>query len=185
LTAAIERDADAYSALLAGDREAARAAFEAAAGLYRRSWEESPPRSYGRLVGLLKSSILAGDPSEAAAYVRKALPDHEAAERSPTASYARALAALASRDDADAGRWSDAMAAGGEAFQRTARAIAALAVRGGHAYEAALGEIVRDFELRQDHLTGVAIADTALMLERLAADREMAAAIESPLLPSI
>jgi hypothetical protein len=37
MTAAIERDAEGQSALLAGDGEAARAAFTAAAKLYRRS----------------------------------------------------------------------------------------------------------------------------------------------------
>ena len=68
--------------------------------------------------------------------------------------------------------------------QTTARAIVALAARDGSAYGDALREIVRDFEQRQGHLTGVAIADTALMLERLAAERGMAAAVASPLLPS-
>jgi hypothetical protein len=43
--------------------------------------------------------------------------------------------------------------------------------------------IVRDFEARTDHLTGVAIADTALVLERLAAPRGLAAGVESVVLP--
>jgi hypothetical protein len=42
---------------------------------------------------------------------------------------------------------------------------------------------VRDFEGREQHLSGVAIADTGLMLERLAERREMAAGVASPLLP--
>jgi hypothetical protein len=185
MRAAIERDAEAQEALLAGRRDAAIGAFGSAADLYRRSWEESPPRSYGRLVGMLKSSILAGEATAAAAFVRGQLADEEAVAGSPTASYARALAALIEGDDADARRWSEAMAADGEAFERTARAIAALAARDGQAYRAALGEIVHDFERRSGHLTGVAIADTALMLERLAADRGMSAEVDSPLLPSI
>lgn len=185
MRAAIERDAEAQGALLAGDRDAALAAFRSAADLYRRSWEESPPRSYGRLVGMLKSSILAGEAIAPAAFARDALADEEAVAASPTASYARALAALIAGDDADARRWSEAMAAGGDAFERTARAIGSLAARDHHAYRAALGEIVHDFERRSGHLTGVAIADTALMLERLAADRGMAAEVDSPLLPSI
>ena len=78
MRAAIERDAEAQGALLAGDRDAALAAFHSAADLYRASWEASPPHSYGRLVGMLKSSILAGDATEAAAFARDALGDEEA-----------------------------------------------------------------------------------------------------------
>jgi hypothetical protein len=49
----------------------------------------------------------------------------------------------------------------------------------------ALAAIVRDFEERTEHLTGVAIADTALMLSELARRRGMAVAIESPVLPAL
>src|SRR5690242_12082044 len=177
MSAAIEGDAEAQEALLAGDREAARAGFRSAADLYRRSWEESPPRSYGRLVGMLKSSILAGDTGAAATFARKALADDEAVAASPTASYARALCALVAGDDSEARTWSEAMATGGESFERTARAITALALCDGPAYTAAIGDVVHDFEQRQNHLTGVKIADTALMLERLAAARGMASGI--------
>jgi hypothetical protein len=185
MRAAIERDAEAQEALLVHDREAARAAFRSAAELYRRSWDESPPHSYGRLVGMLKSSILAGDAGASAAFARKALADDEAVAASPTASYARALCGLVDGDNSEALRWSEAMTRGGEAFERTARAITALALRDGRAYTAAIGDVVRDFEQRQTHLTGVKIADTALMLERLAATRGMASGMESPLMPPI
>lgn len=184
MAAAIERDAEGQRALMAREGEAARTAFEAAADLYRRSWVQAPPRSYGRLVGMLKSSILAGDAAVQAAYAREALADEDEVASSPTASYARALAALVSGDDVDARRWSEEMGAGSEAFERTARAIAALAGHDERAYAAALSEIVRDFEQRPGHLTGVAIADTAVMLERLAAGRGMTSGVESPLLPA-
>ena len=42
---------------------------------------------------------------------------------------------------------------------------------------------MRDLEQRSQHLTDVAIADTALMLQELAARRGMAAGLESPVLP--
>lgn len=184
MAAAIERDTEGQRALIAGEGAAAHTAFNAAADLYRRSWEVAPPHSYGRLVGMLKSSILAGDAAASADYAREVLADEEEVARSPTASYARALAALVSGEDADAHRWSEAMGAGSEAFERTARAIAALAEHDEPAYAAALSEVVRDFEQRQRHLTGVAIADTALMLERLAAGRGMASGVQSPLLPA-
>ncbi len=75
------------------------------------------------------------------------------------------------------------MRGGSDAFDRTADAITALAERDGGAYATALDAIVADFAAREDHLTGVAIADTAAMLERLAAARGMAANASSPLLP--
>jgi hypothetical protein len=46
----------------------------------------------------------------------------------------------------------------------------------------ARGAIAADFETREEHLEGVPIADTALMLERLAAARGMACGPASPLL---
>jgi hypothetical protein len=185
MAAAIERDGEAQRALLSGDETAARKAFADSAELYRRSWEEAPPQAYGRLVGMLKASILAGQGTAEARYVREAVAADEATLGSPTASYALAVAALVEGDDAEARRFSEAMVGGSDAFERTARAIAALAEHDRAAYTAALEEIVRDFEQRAAHLTGVSIADTALMLERLAAGRGMAAGVQSPLLPSI
>ena len=183
LTAAVQRDGEAQRALLAGDRDAARAEFAEAAQLYRQSWEAAPPTAYGRLVGMLKSSALAGSGASEAEYVLAALRDAD--PQSPTASYARALAALILGDDEDARAWARRMSAGGDAFARTAEAIAALAGNDAARLEGALAEIVHDFERRTEHLTGVAIADTALMLAVLAARRGMAVAIESPVLPAL
>ncbi|MDP9383750.1 MAG: hypothetical protein M3P50_00675, partial [Actinomycetota bacterium] len=66
---------------------------------------------------------------------------------------------------------------------RAADAVAALARADAAGYAAALDAIVDDFEARDAHLTGVAIADTALVLERLATPRGMAARRRSALLP--
>ena len=183
LTAAIARDGEAQQALFAGDEARARAAFLEAAELYRRSWEGAPPASYGRLVGVLKSSVLAGEGTEQARYVQAQL-GHEG-EESPTASYAQALAALILGDDAAAEAWTRHMRIGSEAFARTADAISALATGDPEAYAAAARTIVEDFERRADHLTGVAVADTALMLQRLAARRGLAAELSSPVLPAV
>jgi hypothetical protein len=186
LTQAIERDGAGQRALLAGDADAARDALGEASELYRRSWEQAPPRSYGRLVGMLKSAVLTGtgNPVAAARYVRAALADDPDAAGSPTASYALALAALVAGEDGAARERAAAMEAGSDAFARTARAIAALADRDRERYAAAVAEIVNDFEQRAQHLTGVAIADTAVVLERLAASRGLAAGVQSELLPA-
>lgn len=184
LTSAIEREGAAQRALMAGDPDGAREAFHAAADLYARSWEQAPPRSYGRLVGMLKATVLSGeDARQRAEYVRAALAGDPAAPGSRTASYALALAALIAGDDEGARQRTVAMRGGSEAFDRTATAIATLAAGDRHGYRAAVTEIVNDFEQRSSHLTGVAIADTALVLEHLAAPRGMAAEVRSEVLP--
>jgi hypothetical protein len=149
------------------------------ADLYRRSWEEAGPRSFGRLVGMLKASILAGEGEEAARYVRDRLP----APDSPASGYALALAGLVLEDDELARAGAGAMRSGSDAFDRTADAIEALADGDGERYERSLRAIVADFESRDEHLTGVPMADTAVVLERMAAARSMAVEPRSPVLP--
>ena len=177
---AIALEAEAHRALLAGDDTAARDALRAASDRYRASWDVAPPDAYGRLVGMLKAAVLAGEATTAARFVRSAVQEPPP---SPTSAYALAVAALVEGDDEMAERASEVMHGGSEAFGRAAEAIAAIARRDASAYAAAVEAIVADFAGREDHLTGVAIADTALMLERLAAPRRMAARPASPLVP--
>jgi hypothetical protein len=181
MTAAVERDGDGQRALMAGDRDGARCAFATAADLYRRSWEAAPATAYGRLVGMLKASVLSGGGVAEARYALAELEDAD--PESATASYARALATLIVGQDEGARVWALRMGTGTDAFGRTAEAIVALAERDQAMYAAALVAIVRDFEQRTEHLTGVAVADTALVLSELGARRGMAVAIDSPALP--
>lgn len=182
MSAAIGRDGDAQRALLAGDVDVARAAFAEAAARYRRSWEAAPPASYGQLVGMLKSAVLAGGAPRARRLCSRRARRQVAG--SPPAAYAQAIAALIADDDAAAQSWVSRMRGGSDALDRAADAIAGLAARDPTAYAAALDAIMRDFEHRAEHLTGVAIADTALMLELLAARRGITAGVQSPLLPT-
>ncbi len=183
MMSAIAREAQAHRAALAGETAASRDAFRAAAGTYRASWECASPTSFGRLVGMLKAAILAGGGAEEAAYVESALAAAEAT--SPTASYALAIAALVLGDDLHAGEWATQMRGASPAFVRAATAIAALAAGNGAAYRTAVEEIVDDFASREAHLTGVPIADTALMLEALAAPRGLQVGLDGPLTPSL
>jgi hypothetical protein len=96
-----------------------------------------------------------------------------------------AVAALVEGDDASATRAAEAMAAGGPAFERAGAALGALARGDGASYREALGAVVADFERREAHLTGVPVADTALMLERLAERRRLAVRPASPLMPAL
>lgn len=179
LREAIAVEGVGHRALLAGD-PAYRDALREAARLYRASWEAAPPASYGRLIGMLKAAVIAGDGVAEAAYVRDRIVEAESAP----ASYACAMAALVQGDDAAAVEGAAGMRAGSPAFVRAADAIAALARRDGGAYASAVQAIVADFEQRGEHLTGVPIADTALMLERLAAVRGLACRPRSALLPA-
>jgi hypothetical protein len=184
LREAIDCERAAQQALLRGDAARSRTLFRAAAERYRGSWEAAGPQAYGRLIGLLKASILWGEGGHAAAYVRAQLAAEaaalagaaggtgEAPAASPPACYALALAALAQGDDAAA-----------LPFARTADALDALAHGDRDAYAAAVTAIVADFAAREEHLTGVAFADTAVMLERLAAPRGLAARPASSVMP--
>lgn len=181
---AIAREGEAHRAALDGDREAAATAYAAAAELYRRSWEIAPPKSYGRLVGLLKASVLGGAAQEGAAYVRGQLATEAAGEPSATAGYVLAVAALVAGDDEGAVRFAGAMRGASVPHDRTADAIVALTAGDAEAYREAVEAIVADFGAREAHLTGVPIADTAAMLEAIARERGLAADLRDPLLPA-
>lgn len=180
LCEAVAADGEAFQALFAGRIADAHASLEVAAVLYRASWEAAPPRSFGRLVAYLKSAVLAGEPEGAAGYVRAALGD---GCDSPTSCYALALAALIEEDDDAAARAAGGMTGGEEPFARAAEALAALAARDRERYGRAVRAIVADFEGRSEHLTGVAIADTAMLMEALAERRGMPERPASELLP--
>lgn len=181
MIAAIAAEGVAHAALVRGDREGSRAAYADAVEKYRASWALAPPKSYGRLVGLLKAAVLGGDSVAAATEVRDALEGDENAGGSPVASYVLAVAALILGDDAAVAPLADMMEPRGGAFERTATALRALAVADGPAYAEAVAAIEADFAARDEHLTGVEIADTAIMLELIARERGLAAELDSPL----
>lgn len=174
LDEALAAEAKAYRALLAGVD--AGPALRRARDAYLASHAETGPRSWGRLLGALKMAILAGDGAEAIA--RQAVAEARDA-CSPASAYARALAQVTLGEPPAV----EAMLAEGDSFARAGRALAALASGDRLAYAAALAEIMADFEARDQHLSGVAIADTALVLERLAEPRGMAVRPAGPLVP--
>jgi hypothetical protein len=179
---AVGLEAEAQRRLLAGDANGARAAYRSAAERYRASWEVAPPGGYGRLIGMLKAALIAGEAAAEARYTREAIGPEGA---TPASWYALAVASLAQGDDAVAVRAATEMRAGGPPFERAAAALEALAANEGAAYREAIEAVVRDFEGREEHLTGVPVADTALMLERLAEARGVAARPSSPLMPAL
>lgn len=174
LDAALAAEAEAYRTLLGGG--SARSAFARARDAYLASHAETGPSSWGRLVGGLKMAILAADDAEAVA--RAAAAEVGEAESAASA-YALALAHVVLGEPPDV----RLMLAAGDAFERTGRALAALAAGDREGYAAALRAIVADFAARDEHLSGVPIADTALVLERLAAARGMAVGPSAGILP--
>jgi len=174
LDAALAAERAAYEAELRGDPDPGL--YARARDAYLASHAETGPQSWGRLIGALKMAVLGGDGADRVAAQALAETAHAAG---PSAAYARALASVI------AGRRPDtsAMEHAGDAFTRTGRALEALAAGDAAAYRAALDDIVDDFAARDQHLSGVAVADTAMVLERLAEERGMAARPSSPLVP--
>ncbi len=158
LLEALEREAEAQRLLLAGRRGAAAPILREVAGLYRRSWEAAHATAYGRLMGMLKAAIIAGGGEEEAAFARAEVGE----PRDP----GRRLRGRGSR------RWCGAMtpppraAAAMAAGARRSRGRPRRSGRSRPATAPAMprpsAAIVRDFEAREEHVTGVAIADTAL-----------------------
>ncbi len=182
---AMAAEAEAQRAALGGDWGVARAGFRRAAGLYRASWDAAPPGAYGRLIGAVKAAIEAGEGAEReAAAARVAVGDAD--PQSAPAAYVRALAAVVLGDDAAVGGWTATMRANGSpAFGRAADGLDAIVSADEVALRAAVDAIVEDFGGRDAHLTGVAFADTALMLELLGRERGLAVDRPGPLLPAV
>src|SRR6187200_2272809 len=89
--------------LMQGRAAEAAGWFARSAERYRASWPDAPPASWGRLIGALKSRILAEDWDGAEADARWALEQDPAEGDSPIGAYAAALARLVLGEDRQAG----------------------------------------------------------------------------------
>ena len=171
---ALAAERAAYTALM--DGRPADDSLRRARDAYLASHAESGPRSWGRLIGGLKMAVLASDGELETAL--RAL-DETAGVDGPTAAYARALAQVMLGRPVDV----QPLLAAGDAFARTGIALAAISAGDRRAYEAALTDVLDDYAAREQHLSGIPIADTALVLERLADRRGLAMRKKHPLLP--
>jgi hypothetical protein len=172
------------TALMAGRGREAREWFLRAAETYRSSAEHAPPESWGRPIGAIKARILAGDWEGAAEDARWALGEGAAETTSEIGRYAAALAY------AVLGEWDDVRvhadyARTHETFpNEVADALAFVAAEDVVGYVEAIEDVLESFETRDEYLEDVPVADTVLVLQALAARRDMAAELESPLLPA-
>jgi hypothetical protein len=153
-----------------------------AAERYRESYPAAPPGSWGRPIGAIKARVMAGDWHGAADDARWALDGASAAE-SPIGRYAASLALLVLHDDSDALEAARSLR-GSDFPDDVARTLLALAEADRSAYMKAIGDVLRSFEMRDEYLEDIAVADTVVVLEALAHRRGFAAGLESPLLPA-
>jgi hypothetical protein len=168
--------------LMLGDREEARMWLSRAADAYRASYPDAPPASWGRLVAILKTGLLAGGwPGDDAAEV---LDKRAQAEQSPIGRYAVALALLVLGFDEGARPVASSLRARDDFPHDVADALTAIAAKDTSRYTLAIESVLESFEQRDEYLEDVPVADTVIVLQVLAAEHGLAADLSSPLLPS-
>jgi hypothetical protein len=170
--------------LMAGRRHDAACWLARAAERWRESFADAPPESWGRPIGAVKARLLADDWDAAADEARFALEVGAGESESPIGRYAAALAALVLGDDEQARLHADAVRTRGDFPQAVGDALAYLAAGTDRiGYIDAIEDVLESFETREEYLEDVPVADTVLVLQALAAKRELAAELSSPLLP--
>lgn len=171
------------AAYAAGEPSFARDWLGRAAARYRQSWEDAPPGSWGRPIGAIKALVLAGDAVGAARDSEWALAEDAADAESPIGRYAAVLALLVLRRDEEARFVADGLRTAEGFPHDVGDALATIAGGDRVGYVEAIESVLRSFETRDEYLEDVPIADTVMVLQTLAAVRDLAADIESPLLP--
>lgn len=170
--------------LMDGRPDESRDWLRTAARRYRESWDAgAPPDAWGRPIAAIKALLLAGDDArDAAAWALEAgARDAE----SPIGRYAAALALLALGDDVEARTVASTLRADVPVFpEAVADALVTLAASDRAGYLLAVEDVLESFEQRDEFLEDVRVADTVLVLQRLAAARECAVELPpSRLLP--
>jgi hypothetical protein len=176
--------AGAGLALLAQGRTVDAAEWLArAAERYRESWDDAPPGSWGRPIGMLKARVLADDWDAARVEARWTLDQGAAAEESPIGKYAACLANLVLERWDDARVLADGLRLDVDFPHDVGDALAFIAAHDRVGYVEAVESVLRSFETREEYLEDIPLADTVLVLQALAARRDIAVELDSPLLP--
>jgi hypothetical protein len=171
--------------LMLSDEHAAAVRFRDAAGTYLDSYADAPPGSWGRLIAMMKASILADDWPAAEEYARKTLDEGALESATPIGAYAAALALLSLGRDEDARPPVSSLRDRDDFPPAVADAVATLAAEDTAGYAIAVEEVLESFEQRDEYLDDIPVADTVLVLQALAERRDMAAPLAaSALLPS-
>jgi hypothetical protein len=169
--------------LMAGDGEAAEW-FGRAAERYRESWDDAPPGSWGRPIGAIKALVLAGDWDAAEEAAAWALNAGAVEAESPIGRYAASLALLVLGRNDEARRVASTIRDREDFPPAVADALATVAAEDRAGYLVAVEEVLDSFEQRDEYLEDMAVADTVLVLQALAAKRDLAVDLPaSELLP--
>jgi len=168
----VQQGNTAYAAglalLMAGDARAGEW-LRRASGRWRESWDAgAAPDAWGRPIGALKASLLAGADERADELARWTLELGAAAAPSPIGRYAATLALLALARRKEAAPLARSLCDDAAFPADVAGALAAIAAVDGESYARSVAAVVRSFETREDVLEDVRVADTALALARLA-----------------
>jgi hypothetical protein len=170
--------------LMLGEHEDAATWLDRAARTYRESYRDAPPGSWGRPIGAVKARLLAGDRPGAEADARWTLELGAAESDSPVGRYAACLALCTLARYGEARLLADDLRTHEGFPTEVADALAFISAgdRVGYAYAAE--SVLGSFETRDEYLEDLPVADTVLVLQELAAQRELAAELESALLPA-
>jgi hypothetical protein len=172
------------SAAMLGERDEAAALLRRAADEYETSWRAAPTGAWGRPIAMLRCRLMAGDAAGGRRDAEAALAAGAETAPGPIGGYCAALALLVLGRDAEARGFATRIAGEGLEPVAVARALAALASSDEPAFETARRDVLRSFEERDAFLEDVAVADTVLVLDALAREREIhVARIQSALLP--
>ena len=168
----VRRGNAAYAAglglLMTGDPAAGEWLGRAAA-TWRDSWRGG--ESWGRPIGAIKASLLAGDEAAAAEHARWALDAGADRSASPIGRYAAALALLVLARWADARHAADSLRERDDFPRDVADALAYISAHDVVGYAEAIESVVESFETRTEFLEDARVADTALVLDLLARRR--------------
>ena len=169
--------------LAAGRRDEAAEWLRRAAERYRESWDDAPPGSWGRPIGMVKSRVLAGDWAGAERDARWTLDQGAEDAPSPIGRYAACLALLVLGEDERARVLADGLRTGDGFPRDVGDALATLAAGDRLGYVEAIESVLESFEQRDEYLEDIPVADTVIVLQALATRRDLAAELASPLLP--
>jgi hypothetical protein len=157
--------------------------FRHAAARWRESWRGG--ESWGRPIGALKASLLADDEPAVEELARWTLDLQTATAESPIRRYAAALALLALERWPEARHVAESLRERDDFPRDVADALAAISAADVIGYTEAVESVVESFETRGEYLEDARVADTALVLDRLARRRGVDVALPaSELLPA-
>ncbi|MBA3735039.1 MAG: hypothetical protein H0W90_07570 [Actinobacteria bacterium] len=171
------------SELMNGSTASANEWFAKAVDRYRESFELAPPKSWGRPIAVIKARLLADDWDAAEADARWTLEQGAAEADSSIGHYAATLALLVLARDEEARVLADGLRTRDDFPAAVGDALAFIAAKDPLGYIEAVEAVLESFETREEYLEDLPVADTVIVLQRLAARRDLTAELSSPLLP--